>query len=334
MVTLADVARRANVSKMTVSRVINHPEQVTDELKKLVFAAMHELDYRPNVAAKALAKNRTQIVKFFILEEISTVEPYYMNLLLGVSLALSRHQYSLQLVTNNNFDLGVCDGYIITGMRNSDYEWISRIEKPVILFGENLHGYDFVDTNNKEGGMLSTRYALSSGYDKVVFVGIDLKEPFEYSRERGYIQVMQESLREPEIVRVENHSHKSQEMLQENWENILKIRHLSVPATGLPSESSGQSKKRAQAFPMITGSLAMMASFWTRSCRQGLQRSDKTLPNWAKSAVRCCSTKSNKRVKNKDSSCLIRRSSKEKRHAERKAAKKVSERRKMLALTI
>ena len=69
MVTLADVARRANVSKMTVSRVINHPEQVTDELKKLVFAAMHELDYRPNVAAKALAKNRTQIVKFFILEE-------------------------------------------------------------------------------------------------------------------------------------------------------------------------------------------------------------------------------------------------------------------------
>ena len=45
MVTLADVARRANVSKMTVSRVINHPEQVTDELKKLVFAAMNELDY-------------------------------------------------------------------------------------------------------------------------------------------------------------------------------------------------------------------------------------------------------------------------------------------------
>ena len=103
-------------------------------------------------------------------------------------------------------------------MRNSDYEWISRIEKPVILFGENLHGYDFVDTNNKEGGILSTRYALSLGYDKVVFVGIDLKEAFEYSRERGYIQVMQESLREPEIVRVENHSHKSQEMLQKNWE--------------------------------------------------------------------------------------------------------------------
>ncbi|HCI0600354.1 TPA: LacI family DNA-binding transcriptional regulator, partial [Enterococcus faecium] len=54
MPTLADVAKRANVSKMTVSRVINHPEQVTDELKELVFSAMAELDYRPNIAAKAL----------------------------------------------------------------------------------------------------------------------------------------------------------------------------------------------------------------------------------------------------------------------------------------
>lgn len=35
MATLSDVAKKANVSKMTVSRVINHPETVTDELKKL-----------------------------------------------------------------------------------------------------------------------------------------------------------------------------------------------------------------------------------------------------------------------------------------------------------
>ena len=63
MVTLTDVAKRANVSKMTVSRVINHPEQVTDELKELVFRAMKELNYKPNVAAKALAHNRTQVIK-------------------------------------------------------------------------------------------------------------------------------------------------------------------------------------------------------------------------------------------------------------------------------
>ena len=41
MATLNDVAKKANVSKMTVSRVINHPEQVTDELKELVFKILH-----------------------------------------------------------------------------------------------------------------------------------------------------------------------------------------------------------------------------------------------------------------------------------------------------
>ena len=151
MVTLTDVAKRANVSKMTVSRVINHPEQVTDELKELVFQAMKELNYKPNVAAKALAHNRTQVIKLFILEEMDTTEPYYMNLLMGISKELDNHQYSLQLVSENSFDIGQCDGYIITGMRDKDYDWINGIEKPVILFGENRYGYDFVDTNNQQG---------------------------------------------------------------------------------------------------------------------------------------------------------------------------------------
>lgn len=110
MPTLADVAKRANVSKMTVSRVINHPEQVTDELKELVFSAMAELDYRPNIAAKALVTNRSQIIKLFILEEIDTTEPYYMNLLMGIAKRIGKAHYSLQLVTNDAFDVGSCDG--------------------------------------------------------------------------------------------------------------------------------------------------------------------------------------------------------------------------------
>lgn len=103
MSTLNDVAKKANVSKMTVSRVINHPEQVTDELKVLVFEAMEELNYRPNVAAKALVNNRTQVIKLFILEEMDTTEPYYMHLLTGIARELDNRHYSLQLVTKNNF---------------------------------------------------------------------------------------------------------------------------------------------------------------------------------------------------------------------------------------
>lgn len=188
--TLKDVAHQANVSKMTVSRVINQPELVTKELKELVYKAMKELNYRPNSAAKALARNRTMVVKVLILEEMDITEPYYMNLLNGIAQELDQHQYALQFMTENSVDLGNCDGYIITGMRESDYEWIEQLDKPVILFGENRRGIPYVDSDNKGGSAKATRYALDCGYEQVVFVGIDIEESFERSREKGYSEVM------------------------------------------------------------------------------------------------------------------------------------------------
>ncbi|MEG0255651.1 MAG: LacI family DNA-binding transcriptional regulator [Vagococcus sp.] len=222
MTTLSDVAKKANVSKMTVSRVINHPEKVTDELKELVFKAMKDLDYKPNVAAKALANNRTQVIKFFILEEIDTTEPYYMNLLMGISKELDKHQYSLQLVTENSFDVGQSDGYIITGMREEDYAWIERLERPFVLFGENRYGYDFVDTDNAKGTELSTEHAIKEGFEKIVYVGIDVKEAFEFSRESGYINTMQRYQKVPEIVRFTNGSRYSERFIEEQFARYPK----------------------------------------------------------------------------------------------------------------
>ncbi len=54
MTTLSDVAKKASVSKMTVSRVINHPQQVTPELRKIVEKAMEQLNYHPNSIAPLL----------------------------------------------------------------------------------------------------------------------------------------------------------------------------------------------------------------------------------------------------------------------------------------
>jgi len=222
MTTLVDVAKKANVSKMTVSRVINHPDKVTDELKQLVYEAMHELDYHPNVIAKALANKSTRIIKLCILEDIDTTEPYYMNLMIGIAKTLDLHQYSLQLVTRRNFDIGNCDGYVITGMRKSDVDWIKELDKPVILFGENRYGFDYVDTNNKAGTYLMSQLALKKGYEHLIYIGIDSKESFEYSRGSGYLQQVQEKRMIPELHRFGNHSHLSQEFVEKNWEKIPK----------------------------------------------------------------------------------------------------------------
>ncbi|WP_155969746.1 LacI family DNA-binding transcriptional regulator [Streptococcus ruminantium] len=212
MTTLADVARLANVSKMTVSRVINHPEQVTKELRTLVMAAMKELDYTPNVAAKALAQQRTLIVQVVILEKMDVVEPYYIDLLAGIADELNHRHYTLQLVTDSDLITDQCDGYIVTGARKADYTWLKRLRKPLVLFGENQEGLPFVDSDNHLATRSATQFALSKGYEQIIFVGIDLSEAFEKSREGGYKAAMQG--RETHLYRLENSSRLAEEFVK------------------------------------------------------------------------------------------------------------------------
>ncbi|MCT4397289.1 LacI family transcriptional regulator [Pediococcus ethanolidurans] len=222
MATLNDVAKLANVSKMTVSRVINHPDKVTDDLKQLVYQAMREVDYHPNVAAKALVNNSTRIIKFCVLEDIDTTEPYYMNLMIGIARSLDEHQYSLQLVTRRNSEIGNCDGYIITGMRNTDFDWIGKLKKPNVIFGENRFGFDYVDIDNLAGTRKATNYAIEKKYKQIIFIGIDMSEAFEYAREAGYIEAVQQMKMEPEIFRFTNHSHMSESFVVQHWSKFKK----------------------------------------------------------------------------------------------------------------
>ncbi|SFG67808.1 LacI family DNA-binding transcriptional regulator [Sporolactobacillus nakayamae] len=211
MATLSDVAKKAVVSKMTVSRVINHPEQVSDELRKLVYNAMKELKYVPNYAARALVQNRTQVVKLLILEEMDTTEPYYMNLLAGIAIELDQHHYSLQLVTRNSHTIGKCDGVIVTGMRREDFAHIiAQLDQPVVLFGQNEQGYDYIDVDNRKGMQMATEHVLSLGCKHILFYGIDINEPFMASRLEGFKRSMEHVHLKPQICLMKNSSHVAQ----------------------------------------------------------------------------------------------------------------------------
>ncbi|MDO3381911.1 LacI family DNA-binding transcriptional regulator [Gilvimarinus algae] len=60
--TLADVAQVANVSAITVSRVINHPDKVSGELRQRVQEAIDMLGYIPNQSASSLASARSRVI--------------------------------------------------------------------------------------------------------------------------------------------------------------------------------------------------------------------------------------------------------------------------------
>ncbi|MFT9116136.1 MAG: LacI family DNA-binding transcriptional regulator [Sporolactobacillus sp.] len=221
MVTLTDVAKKAVVSKMTVSRVLNHPDKVSTELRDLVYQAMKELNYVPNFAARALVHNRTQVIKLLILEEMDTTEPYYMNLLTGVATELDVHHYALQLVTRNSHQISRSDGVIVTGMRCDDYDSIiDKINQPIVLFGQNNHGYDFVDVDNEMGIKKAVQHVIDLGFERIILFAMDVTEPFMEERIKGYQRVMAAFDFQQQIYKMKNSSHVAEARIIDIFQEI------------------------------------------------------------------------------------------------------------------
>ncbi|KRK25575.1 transcription regulator [Lactiplantibacillus pentosus DSM 20314] len=200
--------------------MINHPDQVRPELRELILDVMAQLNYQPNAAARALVGRRTRVIKLTIFEDMDTTEPYYMMLLAGISNELNQHQYALQIATRNSFQNGECDGYILTGIRQTDYAWVSRLTQPVVFFGSNRQGYDYVDTDNYQAVQESTKYAVETGYTHLVFIGIAVAEPFELDRERGFREYVTTHRISAHIIRLENHSHTATAYVKAHWRNF------------------------------------------------------------------------------------------------------------------
>src|SRR5687768_3023436 len=76
--TMRDVARLAGVSQPTVSRVLNHADttiSISHETRTKVLAAIDELSYRPNVLARSLRTQRTQMIAVLIADITNSFYP-------------------------------------------------------------------------------------------------------------------------------------------------------------------------------------------------------------------------------------------------------------------
>jgi LacI family transcriptional regulator, galactose operon repressor len=92
--TIKDVARRAGVSPMTVSRVVNGSEYVSDATRRTVLRAVKDLGYSPNLAARSLASERGERLGL-LYGNPSTA--YLSEFLVGALDAASRHGVQLVL---------------------------------------------------------------------------------------------------------------------------------------------------------------------------------------------------------------------------------------------
>ena len=183
--TIQDIADHANVSKSTVSRVLNNTTPVNEEKRKAVLDAISELNFEPNSLASGLASGASMTIG---LQTQQIGSPFYDLIAQGILEALAESKYSPILVDgrwDKKFELdGIqtllrrqVDGLIVTG-GNLEVEHLLEFNKrkPMLFAGRDIPSLSsqctFID--NFAAGFKATNFLLDLGHTRLAHIaGLD-----------------------------------------------------------------------------------------------------------------------------------------------------------------
>lgn len=180
------VAALAGVSRSTVSRVINDSPKVTPEALAAVNAAIEELGYVPNRAARSLASRRTQSIALVIPENTAKffADPYFASVIQGAAMRLAETDYTLTLLiaseadpekTRRYLQAGV-DGALILSHHSDDRSYVALSRTLPVVFGGRPARHDdgpdpiYVDVDNTSAARSVTELLISSGRRRIATI--------------------------------------------------------------------------------------------------------------------------------------------------------------------
>ena len=195
--TLDDVARRAGVSTITISRAFRRPDKVAEDLRERIHRIADEMGYVSNRAASSLASARSMNIVVLVPSLRNMV---FVETLDGIERALRPKGYQMLLgVTNYASDEEEAlvraylafdpDGILLTGLnyRETTRRLLERTRVPVVHMMElsNRDGVYSVGFSQEAAAEAMTRHLLERGRTRVAFVASQL-DSRTLARNRGY----------------------------------------------------------------------------------------------------------------------------------------------------
>lgn len=182
--TLEQVARYAGVSRATVSRVVNGSTTVDPAIREVVEQAVEDLDYVPNLAARALMTKRTDSVTLVAAETDLRVfgDPFFAQIVRGVSHELTGSSVRLTLsMTQTDEEIaalarylsaGHTDGVLLISEHGGHHlaEQLVGAGIPVVIGGRPLDPrveVPYVDNDNVGGARRAAQYLKERGRTRV-----------------------------------------------------------------------------------------------------------------------------------------------------------------------
>ncbi|MGQ9881482.1 MAG: LacI family DNA-binding transcriptional regulator [Armatimonadota bacterium] len=215
-VTIADVARRAGVSKVTVSYVINRREgkvRISEETRQRIWEAIRELGYRPNALARALTQQRTSTIG--VVMQYAAIfggwSGFILELLHGASHEAIEQQYDLMMYTGTHGSDAEHEANAVMDGRIDGALLLRDIDDPlsdiladsgfphVLIFTRSRRpDVYYVDCDNVKGAYMATKHLLNLGHRAIVHLRGSSHSAPALDRWHGYVQAIREEGIEPE----------------------------------------------------------------------------------------------------------------------------------------
>jgi LacI family transcriptional regulator len=181
-VRMKDIARDLGLSVVTISKVLRNHSDISEETRQRVLKRMRELNYQPNLAARALVTGRTFTIGLVVPD---LVHPFFSEVAKGLSSVLRQQNYSL-LISSSEEDPALereeinhllarsVDALIIasTQWTVESFRRIEEREMPYVLIDRSFLGLpaNFVGVDDEAVGRLATEHLISVGCRRIAHI--------------------------------------------------------------------------------------------------------------------------------------------------------------------
>ncbi|MFZ5986247.1 MAG: LacI family DNA-binding transcriptional regulator [Bacillota bacterium] len=183
--TMKDIAKKLNISTVTVSKALNDKDGVGEDLKNKIKKLADEMGYRYNMLAKSMRDGYSYNIGVVVAEHFMGDQSFYFNFFKHITKTLERFNYCgiLQILNSEEeenlnlpklyYDKKV-DGLIILGQVSKRYiEVLQNIDIPIVFldFYDEHSNIDSVAVDNFYGAYQITSYLIKNGHRDIAFVG-------------------------------------------------------------------------------------------------------------------------------------------------------------------
>ncbi|AVB21308.1 MULTISPECIES: LacI family DNA-binding transcriptional regulator [Pseudomonas syringae group] len=176
-VTISDIAKRVNMTTITVSRALSKPDLVKPATLAKILEVARELDYVPNAFARSLKRSESLIIGVITA---SVDNPFYSEMIKAISREAKKHGYTIMLVDTDNLEdlensaVATLLGYRVAGIILSPVsdepgyqpDYLDRLisgKTPVVFLDRTIHDSPFsrVVLDNYHSGLKAAQYLLA-----------------------------------------------------------------------------------------------------------------------------------------------------------------------------